>query len=140
MFGSLSESETVSIWLLTLFWFKHGSQPRSNLFIFIWYISISLGNLPPPIPSSSCSTLTHPPPLGTLLPRPASPVGWKVCERCPHQQPPCHRLCSLPLRFARTFHRPPTASDLTGRDHLLLAQQRPTFSTSKSAFSVWVHC
>lgn len=129
VFGSLSESETVSIWLLTLFWFRHGSQPRTNLFIFIWYISISLENLHPPILSSSYSPFAHPTPLPPFFPS---------CERCPISslQARDSVLCQCGS-LARSC--PPTTSDLTGRDHLPSAQRRRVFSISQQALSLWVH-
>lgn len=97
--------------MLTLFWFRHGSQPRTNLFIFIWYISISLENVPP---SSTFSLLaTHPLPT----PPPYHPSS-RVVKDAPSAASKPH--CSLPVWFTSTFlpthdlrpdrKRPPTAS------------------------------
>lgn len=148
VFGSLSESETVSIWLLTLFWFKHGSRPRTNLLIFVWYISISLGNLPPPPPFSLPAALPSP-----THPSPCHPSSWACLSCLPSgrkfvKDVPSAASKPETLFFATVVHlhvpthslrpdrqRPPTAGPRKGPPFPQASQPSPFGGT---AITVWV--
>lgn len=112
VFGSPSESETVS-WLLTLFWFKHGSRPRANLFFyshlyFTWEFSTPPLSLPAALPSPTCPSSTA-----------CLSCGVGSWGKTPHQRPLSQRLSSAtagcsPAPLPTCSLRP----DLTGRGHL----------------------
>lgn len=109
----------------------HG--PGLIYLFFIWYIFISFGNLPSPHPilSSNYSPLTHPTPLPPFFPG---------CERCP--------ISSLQARASVLCQRgslirpcPPTASELTGRDHLppaCLFHEPTSFLPLDAHLTIWV--